>query len=75
MSVVSEKIMRDEDGRPVAEDGYPMGGLASISEVATASSLSVAMIYKMISGGDLECRRIGRSVRIPWSAVREAGLV
>ncbi len=72
---VAEKMKRDEQGRPVADDGYPTGGLASISEVATASSLSIAMIYKMISGGELECRRIGRSVRIPWSAVREAGLV
>jgi excisionase family DNA binding protein len=70
-----KEIRRDEKGRPIAEDGYPTAGLATIEEAAMASSLSREMMYKLASAGQLECRRFGRSLRIPWAALRDAGMI
>ena len=71
---VAAGIKRDERGRPVAQDGYPTAGLASVREVASASSLSVGQIYAMINAGQLPSKRFGRSVRVPWAAVRKSFL-
>lgn len=67
-------IKRDEKGRPVAEDGYPMGGLATVAEVVAATGLSRTSLYDMIQAGELPVRRIGRCVRISWEIVRETFL-
>lgn len=61
----------DALGRPVASDGYPISGLATVDEAATALSLSRSQIYAMIHRGELACRRFGRACRIPWATVRE----
>lgn len=62
---------RDEHGRPIAEDGWPISGNAKVSEAAVAGALSESKVYLMISRGELPTQRFGRSVRIPWSVVRE----
>ncbi|MEJ7593023.1 MAG: helix-turn-helix domain-containing protein [Planctomycetaceae bacterium] len=68
---MSETIKRDERGRPISDDGYPLGGNATIAETAAASGLSGSKIYLMINRGELPAQRHGRSVRVPWQAVRE----
>lgn len=75
MNNQEEQIRRDERGRPIGEDNYPISGLASVAEVALVSGLSVGLVYKMIHAGELESRRFGRSVRVPWAALRESGLL
>lgn len=67
-------LTRDESGRLLAEDGYPAGGLATVQEVVTVSGLSKSKIYQMLTSGELRSKRYGRSVRIPWSEVRQAFL-
>ncbi len=64
------EIFRDEKGRPCAADGWPISGLATVQEVATVSRLSLSKIYLMIASGEMESRRVGRSLRVPWSVVR-----
>ena len=71
----ADPIRRDERGRPIAEDGYPISGLASVNEVSALTSLSIGQVYKMVHAGDLESIRFGRSVRVPWTALREGGLI
>ncbi len=66
---------RDEKGRPVAADGYPTAGLATIEEVAIALSVSKGTVYAMVNAGRLEGRRFGRSLRVSWSSLREQGLI
>jgi excisionase family DNA binding protein len=75
MQAQPEQIRRDERGRPIAEDGYPTGGMASVEEASTVSGLSTGMIYKLSQNGELECRRFGRTIRIPWAALRDAGMI
>ena len=65
-----EEHTRDESGRLLAADGWPLGGLATVTEGVQASGLSRSKIYDMITVGDLQTRRFGRSVRIPWRDVR-----
>lgn len=65
---------RDESGRLLADDGYPVAGNAKVTEAAAVGSVSVGMIYKMINDGDLEARRFGRAVRISWPEVRRVFL-
>lgn len=43
--------------------------LLTRKETATALSISTVTLDRMIKGGELECRRIRGSVRIPQSAV------
>ena len=69
MHVAQQK--RDEKGRLLAEDGWPVGGMATVPQVVAASELCRSMIYKLIDSGELESRRFGRAVRIPWSVVRQ----
>ena len=63
---------RDDSGRLLAPDGYPAGGMATVQEARAVSKLSLSKLYAMIDSGELEARHYGRSVRIPWTAIREA---
>ncbi len=63
-------LQRDERGRPIAGDGYPLGGNATVAETSAAGSLSESKVYLMIQAGELAAVRYGRSVRIPWQEVR-----
>jgi len=65
---------RDDSGRLLAPDGYPVGGMATVREAKAASGLSDSKLYAMIEADEIESRRYGRSVRIPWTAVRAAFL-
>lgn len=71
MSATAEHVQTDEKGRVIAADGLPISGLATISEVVAASSLSKSQVYAMIQRGELQAKRFGRACRVPWSAVRE----
>lgn len=69
---MSEDTMRrDEFGRPIADDGYPIAGLGTISEAVSVSRLSRSQIYNMINRHELEAVRFGRSRRITWQSIRE----
>lgn len=74
-SSVEHHLRRDEKGRPIAADGYPLTGLASVAEVVAATSLSRSQIYNMIQRGDLRTKRFGRSVRVPWQLLRDEGIL
>lgn len=64
-------IRRDEKGRVIASDGWPLSGLATVDEAVAVSGLSHSTIYNMLTRGDLESQRFGRSRRIPWRVIRE----
>ncbi|APZ96934.1 hypothetical protein [Fuerstiella marisgermanici] len=64
------EFKRDDKGRPIAEDGYPLAGNATAREVSTVASLAISTIYAMIASGELESRAFGRSRRVPWTEVR-----
>ena len=64
------ELRRDERGRIIADDGLPVSGLATITEAVAVSSLSRSQLYQMVNDGQLEVRRFGRAVRIPWSEIR-----
>lgn len=64
------ELVRDEHGRLLADDGWPLGGLATIREVIAATGIKKSKLYSMIGAGDLEAKHFGRSVRIPWRVVR-----
>ena len=65
-----QEISKDEKGRPLAADGWPVSGLARVSEVCAASGLSRSKIYMEIREGRLDTKCFGRSRRVPWSEVR-----
>jgi excisionase family DNA binding protein len=75
IQVDETNLRRDEKGRPIAADGYPLTGLASVAEVVAATGLSRSQIYAMIQRGDLATKRFGRSVRVPWHLLREDGIL
>ena len=64
------ELKRDESGRLLADDGYPLGGLATVNEVVAVSGLARSTVYQMISTGDLPVKRFGRAVRVRWSDTR-----
>lgn len=66
----TQALRRDERGRAIAEDSYPIGGLATIAEAEVASGLSRSKLYQMIQRGELETRRFGRACRITWASIR-----
>ena len=68
-------LIRDERGRPVGPDGYPLSGLASVNEVVAATGLSRSQIYAMIQRGEIATKRFGRSVRVPWQLLRDEGIL
>jgi len=64
-------INRDEKGRVLADDGYPLSGLATINEGVAVSGLSRSKVYEMIRTGQLESRQFGKSRRITWASIRQ----
>jgi len=60
--------------RPVAADGWPLSGLASIHELIAVSGLSRSKIYDLIRAGELRTKVFGRARRVPWSEVRRVFL-
>lgn len=66
----ADSVTRDDVGRLLAADGFPLGGLATVREVVAATSLSRSKIYAMIDAGEIPVRHFGRSIRVPWSCVR-----
>lgn len=64
--------VRDEHGRPVARDGYPTAGLATVKEVAAVAARSVVTIRRMIYRGELKATSGHKAVRVPWQEVRRA---
>jgi len=68
------EIQRDELGRVVGDDGYPIGGMATINEAVAVSGLSRSKIYDMITREQLEAKRFGKSRRITWQSLRGAFL-
>ena len=73
-TVGTVEVRRDERGRIVGEDGYPLAGLATTAEAVAISGLSRSHIYALIARGQLEVRRYGRSHRITWQSLRQAFL-
>jgi len=69
-----EELTRDESGRLLAADGYPVGGLATVKEVVAATKLSKSAVYQMIGDAELPVKRFGKSVRVPWATVRSVFL-
>lgn len=67
-------LRRDEKGRPLAEDGYPISGLAHVKTIAAIADMSKSAIYQMIASGELPSRPFGRSRRVEWRVVRETFL-
>ena len=70
----AQDLRRDDRGRVVARDGYPLAGLATIDEATAISRMSRSYIYGMIGRGDLDAKRFGRSCRITWASIRAAFL-
>jgi hypothetical protein len=67
---VVNTVGRDDSGRAVAADGWPVGGNARVREVAAYSGLSKGEIYARINSGELESRRFGKAICVPWKVVR-----
>lgn len=68
--MTTAELKRDESGRLLGNDGYPLGGLATVNECVAATGISKSKLYDMIDTGELSVKRFGRSVRIPWTTVR-----
>ncbi|MEJ7757565.1 MAG: helix-turn-helix domain-containing protein [Nocardioidaceae bacterium] len=43
----------------------------TVAEVATTMRVSKMTVYRLVHGGELEAVRVGRSFRVPESAVEE----
>ena len=71
----STQIRRDEKGRVIAEDGYPLSGLATPRDGIAISSLSRAEFYKRIRSGEIPSRKFGRAIRIEWAVIRRMFLM
>jgi len=72
--MVETDIQRDEKGRSLAPDGWPISGCATINEAVAVSSLSRSKLYNMIVAGELETKRFGKSRRITWASIRQTFL-
>lgn len=72
--MVETEIQRDEKGRALAPDGWPISGCATINEVVAVSSLSRSKLYNMIEAGELETKRFGKSRRVTWASIRQTFL-
>lgn len=71
MVTATEVIQTDDRGRPIAADGYPRSGLATVDKAAAFLDLSKSQVYAMIQRGEISVKRFGRACRIPWEALRE----
>ncbi len=70
----AKEIQRDEKGRVLAPDGWPVSGCATVNEGMAVSSLSRSKLYDMIAAGELETKRFGKSRRITWASLRKVFL-
>jgi excisionase family DNA binding protein len=59
--------------RPVAERPAPRAAVSflTVAEVAAIMRVSKMTVYRLVHGGELAAVRVGRSFRVPGSAVRE----
>ncbi len=73
--MLATEIQRDEKGRVIAADGWPMAGLATVAEAVILSGLSKSKVYDMLSREQLESRRFGKSRRITWASLRAVFMV
>jgi predicted DNA-binding transcriptional regulator AlpA len=71
---IAGAIKRDEKGRVIASDGWPVSGCATINETIAVSSLSRSKLYNMIDAGELETKRFGKSRRVTWASIRKTFL-
>lgn len=61
----------DDKGRPIADDGYPVSGLATVEEASAVLALSKSQIYAMIATKQLASKSFGRAKRVLWSSIRD----
>lgn len=52
---------RDGKGRLLAPDGWPMGGLARVSEAVGFLQLSRSKVYQLVREGSLRSVQFGKS--------------
>ncbi len=71
---IAGAIKRDEKGRVIASDGWPISGCGTVGETIAVSGLSRSKIYNMIDAGELETKRFGKSLRITWASIRQTFL-
>ncbi|MGY1839415.1 helix-turn-helix domain-containing protein [Modestobacter sp. SYSU DS0903] len=59
--------------RPVQERPAPrpVAAFLTVAEVAAIMRVSKMTVYRLVHGGELAAVRVGRSFRVPESAVRE----
>ncbi len=72
--MTSADIKRDEKGRVLAPDGYPIAGCATFKEGKAVSGLSISKLYNMAASGELETICFGKSRRITWASLRKTFL-
>lgn len=65
------EFRRDDPGRPIAADGYPLSGLAAVEDLVLISGLSRPLLYARTSSGEMPSRKFGRARRVEWSVVRQ----
>ena len=68
-----DQYRRDDLGRPIADDGYPLSGMAKIQEIVALSGLSRSTVYGMLDV-ELPTQYFGRCRRVPWPNVRRVFL-
>ncbi len=61
---------RDGKGRLLAPDGWPMGGLAKVSEAVGFLQLSRSKVYELVRSGDLRSVQFGKCRRVRWEDLR-----
>ncbi|WP_158544623.1 helix-turn-helix domain-containing protein [Blastococcus sp. TBT05-19] len=58
--------------RPVAERPAPRPvSFLTVAEVAAIMRVSKMTVYRLVHGGEMSAVRVGRSFRVPETAVRE----
>ncbi|TFV51754.1 helix-turn-helix domain-containing protein [Blastococcus sp. TF02A-35] len=58
--------------RPAAERPAPRAvSFLTVAEVAAIMRVSKMTVYRLVHGGELSAVRVGRSFRVPETAVRE----
>ncbi|MCL2780889.1 MAG: helix-turn-helix domain-containing protein [Actinomycetia bacterium] len=72
---VRERHVRAVDAkrplRPATERTLAEPRFLTVAEVAAVMRVSNMTVYRLVHGGELEAIRVGRSFRVPESAVHE----
>jgi len=63
-------MQKDNAGRPVAADGWPVAGLAKVDEARLFLALSRSKLYELLRSGALASQTFGKSRRIRWAELR-----